>query len=438
MPISTTISIQIGDEKLPRFSKLMINQKVNTHHKFSLLQPLPKEFVSQAIDKAQGYIGQEIKIEISPKTMTTDAPFVFNGIVTEAQMIRTAGAAGGIIINGYSPTIAMEGTPNTKSYTNKSFSDIINEITGKYSKHKIRPKVSLSNNETMPYTVQYSESDFGFLARMAQKKGEWFYFNGEELHFGKAGTKTFSLEYGRSLHSFNIEMRAKSLGFEYIGYDPTAADTQKASATDVGYQPKGFSKNMYDASKKLFPDNATMLYSHALEEGNSQTHLLNRATTQLQSRASDLVTAKGDSDETGLRLGDVVVIQESAFSMTGNPLDGLQEQNFGSYIITDIVHVCDESGAYHNTFDAVPESVLCPPYGNVHAHPTADAQPAVVTDNNDPAGLGRIQVKMAWQDENTPWLRMTNPHAGGGKGMYFIPDLRSIDEYRKKTIIAHE
>ena len=401
----------------------MINQKVNTHHKFSLLQPLPKEFVSQAIDKSQGYIGQEIKIEISPKTMTTDAPFVFNGIVTEAQMIRTAGAAGGIIINGYSPTIAMEGTPNTKSYTNKSFSDIINKITGKYSKHKIRPKVSLSNNETMPYTVQYSESDFGFLARMAQKKGEWFYFNGEELHFGKAGTKTFSLEYGRSLHSFNIEMRTKSLGFEYIGYDPTAADTQKASATDVGYQPTGFSKNMYDASKKLFPDNATMLYSHALEEGNSQTHLLNRATTQLQSRASDLVTAKGDSDETGLRLGDVVVIQESAFSMTGNPLDGLQEQNFGSYIITDIVHVCDESGAYHNTFDAVPESVLCPPYGNVHAHPTADAQPAVVTDNNDPAGLGRIQVKMAWQDENTPWLRMTNPHAGGGKGMYFIPEI---------------
>ena len=82
MPISTTISIQIGDEKLPRFSKLMINQKVNTHHKFSLLQPLPKEFVSQAIDKSQGYIGQEIKIEISPKTMTTDAPFVFNGIVS--------------------------------------------------------------------------------------------------------------------------------------------------------------------------------------------------------------------------------------------------------------------------------------------------------------------------------------------------------------------
>jgi type VI secretion system secreted protein VgrG len=423
MAISTTISIQIGDEKLLRFSKLMINQKVNAHHQFSVLQPLPKEFVSQAIDKTQSYIGQPIKIEITPSTMQTGASLIFNGIITEAQMVRTAGAAGGIIINGYSPTIAMEGTPNTKSYTSQTFAEIINQICGSYSRHKINPEVSLTNDATMPYTVQNSESDFGFLARMAQKKGEWFYYTGEALHFGKPATKTFSLEYGRTLHSFNIEMRAKALGFDYLGYDPSAADTQNASSNEIGYAPQGYTKSMYDASKKLFPETATMLYSHALEEGSARTHLVNRATTQLQSRAADLVTAKGNSDETGLRLGDVVVIQESAFSLTGNPLDGLQEQNFGSYIITDIVHICDETGAYHNSFDAVPENVLSPPYGNVHSHPTADAQPAVVTDNNDPLGLGRVQVKMAWQDGNTPWLRMTNPHAGGGKGMYFIPEI---------------
>uniref|UniRef100_UPI00286DFD85 phage baseplate assembly protein V n=1 Tax=Flavobacterium sp. TaxID=239 RepID=UPI00286DFD85 len=43
-----------------------------------------------------------------------------------------------------------------------------------------------------------------------------------------------------------------------------------------------------------------------------------------------------------------------------------------------------------------------------------------------PAGLGRVQVQMAWQkdfSENTPWIRMVNPHAGGGKGIYFIPEI---------------
>lgn len=83
MPISTKISIEIAGEALTRFSQLVIEQKVQAHHKFSLLQPLPKEFVSQAIDKAQNYMGQPIKITIDPSTMATDSPLVFNGIITE-------------------------------------------------------------------------------------------------------------------------------------------------------------------------------------------------------------------------------------------------------------------------------------------------------------------------------------------------------------------
>ena len=426
MPISTQIKIEIAGETLTRFSKLVIDQKVHTHHRFSLLQPLPKEFVSQAIDKAQGYIGQAIKITINPSNMMTASPLTFNGIITEAQMVRTAGASGGIIINGFSPTILLGGSPNTKSYTDKSLADIVQEVTGNYSADSLKPAVSVQKDASLPYTVQYSESDFSFLCRIAQKKGQWFYFNGEELVFGKPKSKNFTLEYGRSLHSFNIEMRAKSLGFEYVGYDPSNGETQRASSSEANYQPEGYSKSVFESSKKLFPNSSTMLYFHSLEEGNSKTHLTDRVTTQLQSRAADLVTAKGDSDETGLRIGDVINIKEPAFSLTGNLLDGLQEQNFGSYIITDIMHICDESGNYHNTFDAVPDTVVSPPYGNVHSFPVAESQPATVISNDDPAGLGRIQVAFAWQKDsgaNTPWIRMTNPHSGGGKGFYFIPEV---------------
>jgi type VI secretion system secreted protein VgrG len=423
MAISTKISIHIDGEPLSRFSKLVIQQKVHTHHTFSLLQPLPREFVNQAVDKAQNYIGKTIKIEIQPNGLKTEAPLIFNGIIAEAQMIRTSGASGGIIINGYSPTIALEGIPKTKSFTDQSLSDIIKSIMSNYGQFSLRPLIDIKNDTTLPYTVQYKESDFSFICRLAQKKGKWFYFNGEELVFGELKSKDFILEYGRSLHSFNIEMRAKPLGLEYLGYDSSSAETQRANATEINYQPEGYSKIMYETSKKLFPDTATMLYTHPIEEGSARTHLIDRVTTQLHSRSADLVTAKGDSDETGLRIGDIVSIQEPAFSMTGNILDGLQEQNFGSYIITDIVHVCDETGSYHNTFQAVPDTVLAPPYGNVHNHPTTDTQTAIVTDNNDPKGLGRIQVKFAWQEGNTPWIRMINPHSGSGKGIYFIPEI---------------
>ncbi|WP_395076426.1 phage baseplate assembly protein V [Flavobacterium sp.] len=221
-------------------------------------------------------------------------------------------------------------------------------------------------------------------------------------------------------------MNAKPLNFEYTGYDPSTGETQKANASEINFQTDGYTKQVFDSSKKLFPDQSSTLYSNAMQEGNSRTHLVDRVTTQLQSQSANLITATGISDETGLRIGDVVSIHESAFTMTGDPRDGVQEQNYGSYIITNITHTCEEGGQYSNTFNAIPESGQSPPYGNVLSIPIASTQPAVVVDNNDPKGLGRIQVQMAWQKNNsekTPWIRMTNPHAGGGKGMYFVPEI---------------
>ena len=215
MSISTQIKIEIAGESLTRFSKLVINQKVQAHHRFSLLQPLPKEFVSQAVEKAQAYVGQSIKISINPSNMMTDSPLAFNGIITEAQMVRTSGASGGIVINGYSPTILLEGVPTVKSYTNQNLKSIVDEVLKEYASEELSPQISIEKDAVLPYTVQYGESDFGFLSRIAQKKGQWFYHNGEALFFGKPKSKKFNLEYGRSLHSFNIEMRARSVSFEY-------------------------------------------------------------------------------------------------------------------------------------------------------------------------------------------------------------------------------
>ena len=224
-------------------------------------------------------------------------------------MVRTSGAAGGIIIQGYSPTIVMEGSPILKSFSDQSLSDIVKEVAGNYNNKAVQPTIAMATDAILPYIVQYSESDYGFLCRLAQKKGQWFYFNGEESVFGTPKSKEFTLEYGRTLHSFNIEMRAKPLGFEYIGYDASSAETQKANSNEINHQPQGYSKSVYDASKKLFPDTNTLLYNNAIEEGNSRPHLVDRVTTQLQSRAADLVTAKGESDETGLQLSSYTINQ---------------------------------------------------------------------------------------------------------------------------------
>ncbi|MDA6072603.1 hypothetical protein NJT12_23560 [Flavobacterium sp. AC] len=43
----------------------------------------------------------------------------------------------------------------------------------------------------------------------------------------------------------------------------------------------------------------------------------------------------------------------------------------------------------------------------------AESRPSTVISNDDPSGLGHIQVAFAWQQyngTNTHWIPMTNPH----------------------------
>ena len=46
-------------------------------------------------------------------------------------------------------------------------------------------------------------------------------------------------------------------------------------------------------------------------------------------------------------------------------------------------------------------------------------------DNNDPDGLGRVKVAFYWAGGKTKsdWMRLIQPHAGAGKGFYFVPEI---------------
>ncbi len=426
MAITTKSLIVIDREEIQKFSKCIIRQSMKTHHEFSVMIPISFSDLGQELEKAKQFIGKEIKIETTSISLKTAAPMLFHGIVTQVQMHRSDGMAGAIMINGNSTTIAMEGTPHVTSFTEMTLANIVQEVTSKYSAYdKIKPETKVKNDKSLLYTVQYGESDYAFLSRMAAKRGQWFFYNGAKLFFGQPNGNEIELQYGVNLHSFNVDLKIKPLNFEYVGYDPTATKTDTVSSKSVGYKPKGISQAVFDASFDVFNQKTSLHYGNPIEEGNGSTHLADRMEWQLQSRAADLVTATGESDETGLRIGDTITILEKQFSMTGKSIDQSKEQNFGTYILTEIVHHFDEIGTYHNSFVAIPETSERPPYGNVHDVPVAEFQPAVVENNNDPKGLGRVKVAMHWQKnqgKETPWIRMSNPHAGGDKGIFFLPE----------------
>ena len=69
----------------------------------------------------------------------------------------------------------------------------------------------------------------------------------------------------------------------------------------------------------------------------------------------------------------------------------------------------------------------------IHAHPNglhprepvAGPVVAIVTNNEDPDGLGRVNLTLPWlSDENeTGWARICTPMAGAERGIFFLPEV---------------
>jgi uncharacterized protein involved in type VI secretion and phage assembly len=50
---------------------------------------------------------------------------------------------------------------------------------------------------------------------------------------------------------------------------------------------------------------------------------------------------------------------------------------------------------------------------------------AIVTNNKDPDGLGRVKVRLPWLDEafESNWARVVTAMAGSGRGLYCLPEV---------------
>ena len=50
---------------------------------------------------------------------------------------------------------------------------------------------------------------------------------------------------------------------------------------------------------------------------------------------------------------------------------------------------------------------------------------AVVSQNRDPDGLGRVKIRFPWREnpDESHWARIAVPMAGGGRGTWFLPEV---------------
>ena len=392
---------------------LQLSQHTNAHDEFTIVvnDTAIDDFTGQVMKNSKDLLGENITIHFHHHGSIVQS---FKGIIANIRNRKDEGGGHGrLYISGFAPSIILENGKDCQSYENKTLPEIIAEATTEYPQEaKVNTEGMINTKYKIPYAVQYKESDYRFISRLARRYGEFFYYNGTQLVFSNEAQNTVELSEGDDMMDVEFELMIKPQNFTYLSYDAEKAGTEQKKTQEVRLQDKvnPFQFAAIKASNKVFTKVPEMPYV-AIPEQFRGDYLKDVVRREKESR-EQLMQVRGRSRNPHVRIGGFVKLKD----INGKPME--------TYRVIDIKHY--QSGdEYYNEFIAIPD-VYIAYYYDEEALPRAEQQIARVMDNNDPKGLGRVRVQFIWQEKyqaQTPWIRVVQPHAGADKGFYFIPEI---------------
>ncbi len=402
-----------GRDMSTQFSGLKIEQSVGAHHEFELImhsEERGSSFKGSLAKNARKWIGELLEVE-----------GLFKGVVTAVSLLRTRTGGSDFLIKGQSPSIYLDDGIHVHSFGEKELKQIIDEVLQPYESKFDKVAIAPQYKETIKYCVQYRESHFAFMNRLAARYGEWFFYDGLTFSFGELKeSETIKLNYEYDLKSFSISLKTLPVNFKLRAYDYKEHKFPVKTANYNGLENE-YAKIAFDKSKQdIFPETTSIPIHFSMNEKD-----LEQITTLRQNlHLSELVVLTGTSSRPDLRVGSTINVADPrlGFDFTGT-------DNYGEYIITSLTHhISGEREEYLNHFEAIPKDAVIPPLLTSPDPPLCEMQEAEVVENNDPKSLGRVRVQFMWQkeltgdDSKTPWIRVAAHSSGGDKGLYMIPE----------------
>ena len=423
MAIAVNVSVSIdGGPTLTDYHSVSIRQELFTHHSFQVAVPyemLETEhgdgFFHQAHTR---YCGKFLTIAITP-VVAKDPPLLFKGVITHIALSNSGDFAHSFVLSGFSPTYLLEDGTQRRTFLKKGLKDIFTQVLRPYS--QLVPSagpLAPQHQEAVKYAVQYGESPYAFLRRLADEYGEWFYYDGRALRLGPPTDQdvlSFAVE-GTDGFSMAIELQPTRFAvarYDYLAHKPYAG----SSASQPPSQLNPFADFALQRSGQLFQQPARLLADRHVR---SQQQLNTTVKEWKENQMSSLVTFQGTGENPGFGVGRVVAVTGS---QGGNPHD------YGRYRLTEVTHSV-QGDMYQNAFVALPDAAKHPPANPQVQSPPGVPELAEVIDVADPQHLGRVRVRYYWSvekpvDAETGWMRVSTPYSGHGKGQLFTPEVGS-------------
>lgn len=414
---SVTAKVTVKGEE-QKFVSLRLHQAFNRHHTFTVIVNYlsPNNTFQQTPEKFISYIGEKASISFVHKQ--TGETCDFEGIINQVEMIGSVGETGGVAIHGTSPTILYENNSTLDSWTDQSLSAIIKEATQEYGKVNLasNPKYALP----IPYMAQYNESVFDFMNRLSAQYGEWFYYDGAKVYFGKPDKdNTEKIVYDVDLEEVRLVaslVPGKSARYDYV------AQENKQHSADTPAKPEGMNDLQsiaHGCSEKAYSARTT---SAANPHVTDKEGLDEQMKIVKNSSGAGLLNIKGIGKTCRIRIGEIIDV---VFP------DRMNLPPLGKFRITEITHEVHRDGHYVNTFVGIPDGTVHIPVPDVKM-PLALPELATVAANDDEKGQGRVKVVFDWQkpkEKTTNWIRVQSPNAGTSdavsknRGLVFVPEV---------------
>ena len=423
-----------------RLDNFTLSQSLLSPNSLSLtMHKGPEENMNEALFTICGQIiGKEITISLETDSIEreslkaetdTVADINFKGIILSASGSRSS-TEYVINVQAYSWDALLSDNQTCKSFEDKTLNDIINDVIDDYSDH-LDSKVDSRFTETIPYCVQYNETNYQFLQRLARRYGEWLYNDGERIVFGNLPEgETVKLAYpSQDIPSYNVDLNMQHVEFNHVASSYNSYDAnQKEGVEEMQKEYNTLSEQVFQASQNCYVKPTLQnLHSGGFANSDGRETILNVSTkTQARGQKAGMLTYSGNTYCSKLKIGTTLLIVDNY--ITNSASNEKSKVNQDEILITELVHYFSADETYSNHFIGIPSACDYPPYSNSDVYPIAQSCRAKVTDNEDPNNLGRVRVQFDWQAQlddgmMTPWLRMAQPYAGGGKGFSFIPEI---------------
>ncbi|MGG5210053.1 type VI secretion system Vgr family protein [Chryseobacterium sp. MIQD13] len=426
------LDIVIEGQIIRHFKHFKLVQSASKHHEFRLM--LAYDTLGSAenhnLQEAQNFLGKRITVIFKYKDIEQGPERNFVGVITEVGFSQEKGSLGNIVLKGFSPTVLLDAAPHIQSFgggqevsLNSIADHVIKEGLGQ-NKFDFRVDAQHGN---VPYSSQYEETHYNYLARIAEAYGEQFYYDGEVLHFGKLPPqeKPVKLTYGSSVSDIAITMKAQHVSPSFYGYNSSKNERLTTGSSKISHT-SDIAKRAYEISEKTFKTPSLRVAPI-------------KATSFMDIDASQKGTAGSKASEVFITSGSTTVpflYPGCTADIEMRKADTNDTSYFTKLMIIGVTHEVDGRGYYDGSFEAIAADTGFIPRPEFE-NPKAEPQFAKVISNTDPMNQGRVKVQFDWQggQDTTEFIRVMSPDAGSSDKVSKNRGFMSVPEVNDQVIV---